>query len=141
MREMPKVQPVFFAQLVSLYDGDTPTMKIWRFFGDESKRTLRLLEVDCPEIRAKSKEEKEAARAAKDFALSWFAEASVNLGREGSMIWPFVVQASEVKEKYGRTLAYVFRKSDGDCLNDALNREGHGTYVPLIEHLARLKAP
>jgi endonuclease YncB( thermonuclease family) len=114
-------------------------VKLRRGFGDSSEKTLRLLEVNCPEMHAKDPAVKEAAHKAHDFALRWFAEGALGLTTAGE-IWPFVVQTSEIQEKYGRTLSYVWRKSDGDCLNMALIREGHSEHIPLMQHLKHLKA-
>lgn len=138
-KTIPIPTPVFHAQFLSAYDADTCRMKLRRNFGDESQKTLRLLEVNCAEMRAKDREEKDAAIRARNFALKWFAEGSLGL-RTPTDVWPFVVQVSDIHEKYGRTLGFIWRKSDGDCLNSALIREGHGEYMPLMLHLAHLKA-
>lgn len=138
-KAMPIPAPVFHAQMLSCYDGDTCRVKLRRGFGDSSDKTLRLLEVNCPEMHAKDAAVKEAAHKAHDFALRWFAEGALGLTTAGE-IWPFVVQASEIQEKYGRTLSYVWRKSDGDCLNMALIREGHSDHIPLLTHLQQFRS-
>ena len=138
-KPIPIPLPIFHAQLLSVTDGDTVKTRLRRYFGDESQKTLRLLEVNCAEMKAKDKEVKDAALASRDFALKWFAEGALGLRTAGD-VWPFVVQASDIHEKYGRTLAWVFRKSDGDCLNAALIREGHSEHIPLMQHLKHLKA-
>jgi endonuclease YncB( thermonuclease family) len=138
-KEIPIPVPVFHAQMTSCYDGDTAKFRLMRNFGDESQKTLRLLEVNCAEMKSKDPAVKEAAHKAHDFALRWFAEGALGLTTAGD-IWPFVVQASDIQEKYGRVLGYAFRKSDGDCLNMALIREGHSEHIPLLVHLQRLRA-
>jgi endonuclease YncB( thermonuclease family) len=52
-KAMPIPTPVFHAQMLSCFDGDTCKVKLRRNFGDESQKTLRLLEVNCPEMKAK----------------------------------------------------------------------------------------
>lgn len=50
----PKVDPtgVWFAKVVSVYDGDT----VWAYF-DSHKHKLRLTRINAPELRGDSKEE------------------------------------------------------------------------------------
>jgi endonuclease YncB( thermonuclease family) len=138
-KAMPIPAPVFHAQLLSVTDGDTCRVKLRRYFSDESQKILRLLEVDTDEMHDKDPAVRESAHKAHDFALRWFAEGALGLTTAGDL-WPFVVQALDTAEKYGRVLSYVWRKSDGDCLNMALIREGHSEHIPLLKHLQMLRA-
>lgn len=136
---IPIPAPVFHAQMLSVTDGDTCKVRLRRYFDDESQKILRLLEVDTDEMHDPDPALRESAHEARDFALRWFAEGALGLTTAGDL-WPFVVQALDTREKYGRTLSYIWRKSDGDCLNMALIREGHSEHIPLLTHLQQLRA-
>ncbi|MDP9479813.1 MAG: thermonuclease family protein [Actinomycetota bacterium] len=114
---MPEVQQVFDAELVRVIDADTLVIQLDKFHGDQSTKTLRLLGVDAPELRT------EGGKAARDFAASFLAG-------------PLVVQTAKF-DSFGRVLAYVWRKSDGASLGDALREAGHARAV---SELAQLKA-
>lgn len=100
----PFIPPVEGGRVIKVYDGDTitiaskipiPNSPLYRF-------QVRLSGIDTPEIKGKTKIEKEMARLARD-SLS-----KIILGR-----W---VTLRDVKlEKYGRILAYV--ECDGVCIN------------------------
>jgi endonuclease YncB( thermonuclease family) len=103
----PFIPPVEFGIVIKVYDGDTitvaarmpiPDSPIYRF-------QVRLEGIDTPEIRADTKDEKDAANKAKvalsDIALSKYVELR-----------------NVKKEKYGRLLATVW--CNGINLNEWL---------------------
>ena len=110
------------ATVTKVYDGDTITVNIdlgfSQFFNDQ---VLRLYGVNTPELRG-SEREKKAGQEARDFVRERI------LGKE------IVVHTyKDKKGKYGRYLATVFYKREGDKpsdpninLNDELIANGHG---------------
>jgi micrococcal nuclease len=100
------------AQVISVYDGDTLTVRARIWLGQEIETKVRLDGIDAPELRGKCKGEKEMAKKARDF-LAKLAGSTVMLRniRYG---------------KYaGRVLAKVFTEG-GDDLVASLIHSGHG---------------
>ncbi len=118
-RQMPEVQPTFNAELLRVVDADTISVRLDKHHGDQSTKTLRLLGIDAPELRA------EAGKAARDFAVSF-------------LVGPLVVQTAK-QDKYGRWLAYVWRKSDGAELGSALREAGHAHAVSVLAQMAEAR--
>ncbi len=123
VRQMPEVQQVFDAKWVRIIDADTLVVRLDKFHGDQSTKTLRLLGVDAPELRT------EAGKAARDFAEDFLIDDL--LGNHD-----LVIQTTKF-DSFGRVLAYVWRKDDGASLGDALREAGHARAV---SELAQLKA-
>lgn len=121
---VPFVPPITVGKVIKVYDGDTFTLAstlphtiepIYRF-------SVRLNGVDTPEIKGKSKTEKELAKKARD-ALS-------------NLIMNKVITLKNVStEKYGRILADVYV---GDlCINQwmiqqkyAVSYDGGTKHIP-----------
>jgi micrococcal nuclease len=100
------------AQVVSVYDGDTITVRARIWLGQEVETKVRLDGIDTPELRGKCKDEKELAKKARDFLVK-LAGSTVTLRdiRYG---------------KYaGRVVAKVFTEG-GDDLAASLIKAGHG---------------
>lgn len=87
---------------------------------------IRLLEVDTPEVKGKTKEPGLAAAA---FTRLWLESVERTGGR-----WYFLIQFVK-KDSFGRWLAYLWDCTTGECLNEALVREGHAKPMPLTKHL------
>lgn len=102
------------ARLVRVVDGDTLDVLLDRGFLDTSVRRLRLVAVNAPE------RDTAEGQAAVAFVARWLAEA-------GDGEWPLAVVTLATDKYGGRWDAWVYRHSDGDCLNQALIREGHAT--------------
>ena len=97
LNTVPFVPPVTYGKVIKVYDGDTitiasklpyPSSPIYKF-------PVRLLGIDCPEIKGSTENEKNLAKSARD-ALS----ARIN----GKM----VTLKNVGNEKYGRLLADVY---------------------------------
>lgn len=106
---IPFIEPIQFGQVIKVYDGDSitvasrlpiPNSPIYRF-------QVRLNGIDTPEIKGKTKDEKEMAQKAKK-ALS------------GLILNKEVKLKNVSKEKYGRLLADVYYSTnDRDiCCNN-----------------------
>lgn len=107
---VPFVPPITGGKVVKVYDGDTITIAtalpyenspVYRF-------SVRLKNIDCPELRTSDPTEKECAQLARDFVSQLLLNKMV------------ILKDVEL-EKYGRILANVFYedKNISDVLCDA----------------------
>lgn len=94
---IPFIPPIVGGYVVKVYDGDTitiasklpyPESPVYRF-------QVRLSNVDCPEIKGKTDEEKQIAHLAKTEMETWVLHKYVELRNIST-------------EKYGRILAEVY---------------------------------
>ena len=94
---VPFVPPVSSGTVIKVYDGDTITVAsrlpykkspLYRF-------RVRLARIDAPEIKGKTKYEKECAVISRDELASWIYQKRVHLKQNRT-------------EKYGRLLAEVY---------------------------------
>lgn len=102
------------ATITYVSDGDTLDIDVPD--GKKSVTRLRLWGVDCPEV-AHAKEESDAyfGREAADFVQEHYTGRRVRLELDPN---------HNVRDKYGRLLAYVYSESDGEMLNELLVTEG-----------------
>ena len=100
------------AQVVSVYDGDTMTVRARIWLGQEVEIKVRLDGIDTPELRGKCEGEKALAKKARDFLVKL-------AGR--------TVMLRDIRYgKYaGRVVAKVFSES-GEDLVASLIHAGHG---------------
>lgn len=100
------------------YDSDTPTLEI------RKKLNIRLLECYAPEIRSKSKKEKELAIKGRDFVNKMLKEA-----KEIKLFIPTDGEDNIADViTLGRFLGYVF--VDGVNLSYLLVKEGYAVAKP-----------
>jgi len=104
----------FDARVLRVIDGDTFEVQLDRGFHDGSMKRLRLLDVNCPEVRGLTRA---AGDRATEFTREWILAA-------GDGEWPFTVQTTKA-DAFGRYLATVWRRVDKACLNVDLITEGH----------------
>ena len=91
------VPPITEGYVIKTYDGDTITIATKLPYDNSPlyKFSVRLLGIDCPEIKGSSEEEKQIAIIARDFVHS--------------LVFNKIVQLKNIKnEKYGRVLADVY---------------------------------
>ena len=127
------------ATLLRVVDGDTITI---RFRG--STETVRFIGIDTPEKRENDKAHRDAARTGQDIKTIIAAgKAAGDYLR--SLIQPGVEVSLEFdvrrRDKYGRLLAYVYRK-DGVMLNEALVLGGFAsayTLPPDVRYASRFR--
>jgi len=105
---IPFVPPISEGIVVKCYDGDTITVAtrlpyetspLYRF-------SVRVLGIDCPEIRTKCKDEKQCAKMAKAHLKQLIMNQKVKLNVQGT-------------DKYGRVLADVEVFKDDQSINIA----------------------
>lgn len=99
-----------FAKVVRAYDGDTITVAFDTCGLGFYQHNVRLLGIDCPEIRGKTPEEKAAAIAARDYMRYLILDKIVLVYITGT-------------DKYGRLLARVLL--NGEDVSDKMLAAGH----------------
>ena len=100
-----------FARFTKIYDGDT-LKAIFPFNGVLYKWTCRLTNLDTPEIRTKSKKEKELAIKARDYLRN------IVLGQK------LMVECHEF-DKYGRLLITIYDQNS-ENVSEILIKNGFG---------------
>jgi micrococcal nuclease len=103
----------------AVYDGDTIELIIDCGFDQYTRQKIRVLGVNTPEIRS---HQKYAAIIAKQETLTWLKVGETPIER-----WPLVIRTKE-KDNFGRWLAEVYRKTDGESLTDYLLSRGYKPY-------------
>lgn len=109
------------AIVLHVIDGDTVRLRL------AGKRTVvRLIGIDAPEIERNERSKVQAKRARK--GLSWVLSHGsqarnelADLLHQGSLV--FLEMGTESHDKYGRTLAYLYRQ-DGTFVNRELLERG-----------------
>lgn len=102
----PFVPPIKSGVVTNVYDGDTFTLvsKLPYEGSPLYKFKVRISGIDCPEIRGKTQQEKDAAQAAKKEVMELILYKEVQLDNVGL-------------EKYGRLLADVYIINDNNKIN------------------------
>ena len=108
----------FRAKLVRVIDGDTVDVMIDAGFHSMQLERLRLLGVNCPEVKGPTRE---AGLAATRYTTDWLL-AAANQWVEDE--WSLLLQ-TEKSDVFGRYLSRVWRQYDRRCLNDDLLTLGH----------------
>lgn len=106
------------ARPVRVIDGDTLSVLLDKGMRETREETVRLLGINTPERKGATRP---AGDAAMQFAQVWLTQAS------GS--WPLIIH-TEREDAFGRWLSWVWRASDGRCLNSDLLAAGHA--VPFM---------
>jgi micrococcal nuclease len=99
----------YFAEIQSIYDGDTFTVMIELGFETYKLETIRIARIDTPELRGKEKEE---GYKSKEFLVKLLASGNCYLIYKG-------------RGKYGRALCEVYT-SDGQInISDYMLENGY----------------
>ncbi len=120
---MPPHSFVYRAKVGRIVDGDTLDMVIDQGLHCQRLERVRLLGVNCAEVRGQDSEKGKAATA-------WVSEWVTYSGWITKSEWPFIIQ-TEKSDAFGRYLANVWDAKTGECLNQALLNSGHA--VPYKE--------
>jgi micrococcal nuclease len=114
------------AVVTRVVDGDTVRVRL-----DGRSETVRYIGVDTPESVNPRTPVECFGKAASDLNRRLMARERVRLRLD-----------AEPRDRYGRLLAYVFRRRDGLFVNDALVRRGFATILtipPNVAEAARLR--
>jgi micrococcal nuclease len=103
----PATKKPYIAEVLWVYDGDTPTLNI-----EGKYEAIRLVGVDTPEIKGKCPEEIALAIKARDFAIQFLNG------------WA-IPELTGKRGKYGRLIGRV-KNIKGEDLSDALIKNGLG---------------
>lgn len=98
---------VYFAKVISVYDGDTLNLSIDLGMGISYNAKCRLEGLDTPELRSKDASERQAAATSKDSLLKLV---------EGKNL---LVKSMTKPDKYGRLLVRIWTE-DGNCVNETM---------------------
>ena len=109
---IPEIRYVWKSKYDRVVDGDTIDLSIDVGFRSTRTERIRLLGVNCPEMKGLTRS---AGEAAKRFVEAWLAEHAT-----GGVL---VVETFK-SDVFGRWLARVWGV-DGACLNDALLESGN----------------
>lgn len=117
--ELVQLKPGYsYYAVKKVYDGDTVLLA--------DGRKVRLLSINTPEVEGRNKQEEAGGEAAKRWLTEKLAGKKVRLEFD-----------QERKDKYGRTLAYIFTE-DNEHINLALVRLGFAAiniYPPNLRYL------
>lgn len=105
------------ARCVKVVDGDTLDVVLDQGMHNTRTERLRLLGVNCPEMRGESRIE---GKEAKSWVERLIWNEVYNPGE-----WPLLLR-TEKADAFGRYLAHVWRLSDGLYINQAIIDAGHG---------------
>jgi endonuclease YncB( thermonuclease family) len=94
-----------------VYDGDTIRVYIRPWIGERRRETIRVLGVDTAELYG---DKHDTAVEQKGFVRDWLGSEAGGGGE-----YPLVVEAKG-EGSFGRTLAKVRRKTDGEDLSQAI---------------------
>jgi endonuclease YncB( thermonuclease family) len=97
-----------------VYDGDTFKVMVNPWTGSYFGATIRLFGVDTAELYG---ENHETAIEQRDFVRDWLGSEAGGGGN-----YPFEIEAMG-EDSFGRTLAKIKRKSDGEDLSEAVLNE------------------
>ena len=120
------------ARLVEIHDGDTAKV-LFEYAGTIVKVTVRFEGVDTAELRSKSQAERDKAVRARDFVAAWALPDRFKVGgnhsekeiREALAATPVLITVRCGKfEKFGRTLATLFKPPAEESLNKQLLDSG-----------------
>ena len=108
------------------YDGDSTKavpIDVGMDIHFRARKGLRLVGVDCPEIRTKDPLEKEKGLAARDYSLAWVVKHAAHVAGELSVEYPFAILCTKT-DTFSRPLVRL-ECGQGHCLNDDLIAAGH----------------
>ena len=105
---------VFRARLIRVIDGDTIDVHIDQGLHVFREERLRLLKINTPETKGRTKE---AGKAATNFVLNWMTQT-------GSGEWPLLLK-TEKSDVFGRFLSHVWSVETGRYLNYDIWEAGH----------------
>lgn len=109
----------FPAQLDEVIDGDTQDFTVDLGFHLRRKIRVRLAHLDTAEIYGtrEDSEEHQTGDEQTEFVEQWLQTAAEEWDEDE---WPLVIETNKDKGKFGRYVATITRRCDGDVLNSAI---------------------
>lgn len=101
------------------YDGDTIDMVVDVGFRMSSRQRLRVLGINTPELRGKSKED--------GLRFRQLTRAWLQAGLDTGLTYPFMITTAK-SDAFGRYLASIKRTDTGEDLTEYLLRQGAPLY-------------
>ena len=116
------------AQCVRVVDGDTAYLFIDTGYHGYRLESFRFLGIDTPELNSKDHDEKRAANMAKEFVQDMLDAEETNWSVHLKE-WPLRIETAKEPDSFGRWLARIFFKKDGQevSVNAELLKEGLAT--------------
>ena len=102
----------YYAEVLEVIDGDTVRAKVQVWIGQSVETTVRIRDIDTPELRRKCPGEREAAAAARDHLALVLRGGTVSLLRVGP-------------DKYGGRIDAALRLPSGEDVAAAMIASGH----------------
>lgn len=113
---------VYRAAPLRVVDGDTIYVHVDHGMRVYSVQSLRLQDIDAPEIFRGSEEEKAAGQEAKTFVEEWIESLPDDP-------WPLLIRTERDKQSFNRYVAVVQRVDTGEFLGNALVFAEHAERV------------
>jgi len=120
-RPMPELRWICRARVHKLRDGDTVELFTDSFFSSYHIEPVRLFVVDTPE--------RKAGAEATAFVRDWLHHAAIDSDDPEVREWPLLVETEKLlltdeADNFVRYLGWIYRRSDGQFLQDALLAAG-----------------
>jgi len=120
-RPMPELRWICRARVHKVRDGDTVELFADTFYRSFHVEPVRLFVVDTPE--------RKAGAEATTFVRDWLHHAAIDSDDPKVREWPLIVETEKLPltdkaDNFARYLGYIYRRSDGQLLQDALLAAG-----------------
>lgn len=116
------------AKLERVVDGDTVYLQVDLGMRVHTTVSIRIMDVDTPELYRGSPEEREAGRVAREDTIRWFSGASEVEPSEdvwsGYEEWPVIVRTERDKTSFNRYVGRIYNAA-GESLTDYLYSLGY----------------
>lgn len=116
------------ARLDHVVDGDTYVMLIDLGYNTYGHHSIRLMDVNAPELFSGPPETRQRGKSARDFAQAWF-NTHVSHARKDAPNWPFIVRSEKDTQTFARYVAEIHCQL-GHSLAQALIDAGHAVAAP-----------
>jgi micrococcal nuclease len=113
-------------RVLRVTDGDTIHISVDLGYRVSTVQCVRLLGVNCPEVKG---ETRDAGVAAHRFVLDWLSSVTCEDYIRGGWEGDFIIR-TEKSDSFDRWLGVIYAEN-GECLNDELLKSGHA--VPWVK--------
>lgn len=127
---MDDIHYSFPADVIRVVDGDTAICKIDLGFHVSVEHSIRLADIDAPELFRGTPEEREQGALAKSALMNLVAQVQLAGGE-----WPFLLKTDKDRQSFGRYIGWIWPMEGLDeggisipNLNTQMVDLGHATY-------------